>query len=372
MTTTTASVPPPFPAAQEAVPDQELSQRRDALAERLFHALIGGVELLSIELGRRLGLYAAVHRLGVATSADLADEAGVAERYAREWLEQQAAAGLLEAAGRGRFELPAAHVPVLLVEDDPAYVMAAAPLLTGVALSLPAVAGAYRSGEGVPYEQFGAEVREGLAAFNRPSFANDLADWLAALPDITSRLTAGGRVLDLGCGVGWSSIALATCFPDARVVGVDMDRRSIDEARKHAEEAGVEDRVTFEAAAADTCSDSGPYDLVCIFEALHDMGHPVAALRHARELLAPGGAVLIADELVADEFTAPAGEVERMQYAFSVLHCLPATMAESPSTASGTVLRTPTVRDWARRAGFATLEVLPVEHMFWRFYRASA
>ena len=346
-------------------------QRRDALTERLFGSLLAGNELLTVELGRRLGLYTAVHSHGQTTPAQLAARTGIAQRYAKEWLEQQAAAGFLDVDGE-HFTLPAAHIPVLLVDTDPAHLMGAAPMLAALALTLPAVAAAYRSGGGVPYEEFGTELRHGIAAFNRPAFTHDLAGWLATMPDVAARLSAGGRVLDLGCGTGWSSIAIAQAFPSARVHGLDTDTASIDEARHHAAQAGVADRVTFTTAnaadAADVPADE-PYDLACAFEALHDMGEPVRVLRAARAALAPGAPVLIVDERVSETFTAPADEVERMMYSFSVLHCLPATMAESTAVANGTMLRPATLRDWAHQAGYPTVDVLPIENPFWRFYR---
>ena len=196
--------------------------------------------------------------------------------------------------------------------------MGAAPMLAALAATLSAVAAAYQRGDGVPYEEFGTELRHGIAAFNRPAFTNDLAGWLKTMPDVASRLSAGGRVLDLGCGTGWSSIAIAQAFPAARVHGLDTDTASIDEARRHAAHAGVAERVTFTTAnAADVPTDQ-PYDLACAFEALHDMGEPVRVLRAARAALAPGAPVLIVDERVSETFTAPADEVERMMYSFSV------------------------------------------------------
>jgi hypothetical protein len=151
------------------------------------------------------------------------------------------------------------------------------------------------------------------------------------------------------------------------VRGVDLDEASIAEARAAAAAAGVADRASF--ALGDAATVEGEYELVTIFEALHDMGDPVGVLRNARARLAAAGSVFIGDERVADEFTAPAGEIERLQYAFSVLHCLPATRAEKPVIANGTVLRAPTVMAWAREAGYARPEVLEVPNDFWRFYR---
>jgi ubiquinone/menaquinone biosynthesis C-methylase UbiE len=360
--------------------DPEAAQHRsDALAERLLGSLIGGMELLTVHLGDRLGLYAALHSRGPATSADLAQRAGITERYAREWLEQQAAAGFIDLAqdtGEAttrRFVLPAAHVGVLLDTDDPTYLVGAAHQLAGAALPLPAVADAYRTGEGVGYAAYGQQMRHGIAALNRPMFAADLAGWLATMPDVTARLRSGGRVLDAGCGEGWSAITLARAFPQAHVHGVDMDEASIAEARENAAAAGVSDRVTFEVADVATITAPGGarFDLACVFEALHDMGEPIEALRRMRRVLAPGAPVLVGDERTAEEFTAPAEQIERLQYAFSVLHCLPATIAESTAIANGTVLRTSTVRQWGEQAGFSSVEVLPIENDFWRFYRLN-
>ncbi|HEY5879771.1 MAG TPA: hypothetical protein VIU11_12745, partial [Nakamurella sp.] len=192
-----------------AASDQD--ERRDALSARLFGSFLAGAELLTVELGRRLDLYRVVHEHGPVTAAELAGRAGIVPRYALEWLEQQAAAGFLDvAADTGqaqsrRFELPAAHVPVLLDADHPANTSACAPFLTGLGLTLPDVARAFRTGAGVSYESYGAEVRHGIGLGNRPMFVTDLPTWLGHLPDIEHRLRQGGTVLDQGCGTGWSS-----------------------------------------------------------------------------------------------------------------------------------------------------------------------
>jgi ubiquinone/menaquinone biosynthesis C-methylase UbiE len=261
---------------------------------------------------------------------------------------------------------------VFIDPEHPLHFVGGALALEGVALSLPAVAEAYRTGRGVPYPAFGPEARAGIGSLNRPGFVHDLRGWVDALPDIAARLDAGGSVLDAGCGTGWSTISLAKAFPIARIVGVDLDAASIADARANVADAGLGDRITVVEANATDVDATRPengYDLVTVFEALHDMGEPIEALRSFRAELAPGGALLVADERVADEFTAPADALDRLNYAFSVLHCLPATMAESTSVANGTVLRAPTVHAWAREAGFERSSELPIEHELWRFYR---
>ena len=354
-------------------------------AEQLVGMLGSATTLLTIELGRRFGLYRALRDYGPMTASDLARITGAAPRYAREWLEQQAAAGIIAARDAEpndearRFSLPAHHVPVLVDETHPAHAAPVAGLLAGLALAFPEVVADFRQGRGVAFDEYGAELRQGLGALNRPGFIHEMRAWVDTLPDRAAALDAGGTVLDAGCGVGWSTIALATAFPEARIVGLDLDVASIEEAREHAAAAGVADRVAFLvgnagdpstllAAAAAIDAEPG-FDLVTVFEALHDMGRPVHALAAFRGLLRSGGALLVADERVADEFHADADPVERMLYAMSVLHCLPATTAESASVANGTVLRAPTLRRWAAAAGFGRVDVLDIENPFWRFYR---
>jgi 2-polyprenyl-3-methyl-5-hydroxy-6-metoxy-1,4-benzoquinol methylase len=348
----------------------------DTLVERLFGATIGALELFSVYLGTELGLYRALAD-GSLTAAELAERAGIAPRYAREWLEQQAVAGLLEVedasdADARRFELPAEHARVLLDPEDAAYVAPFAHMLAGIGRVLPEVAEAYRTGGGVPYERYGREFRHGQGDINRPAFTHDLpADWLAALPDVVARLESadGARVADVGCGQGWASLAVARAYPSARVDGIDFDPDSIADARRYATAAGLDERLRFLQGDAAVLADEGPYDLVLVLEVLHDLARPVDALRAARAALAPGGAVLVVDEKVADRFAAPGDEIERMMYGWSVVHCLPTSLVDEPSAAIGTVMRTDTLRALAAEAGFAGVEVLPVENDLFRFYR---
>lgn len=234
-----------------------------------------------------------------------------------------------------------------------------------------ALLAAYRTGRGVPYEDYGADVREGIEAINRPMFANQLADWLASIPEIHARLRAEppARVADLACGSGWSSVAIARAYPDVVVDAIDIDAASIETARTKVAAAGLADRVRPIVHDASDPGLSGRYDLVTIFEALHDMNHPVDALRNARGRLAEGGSVVIADERVAERFGAPGDELERFNYGWSVLHCLAVGMLDDDSAGTGTVIRPDTVRTYAAEAGFTRVDVLPIDHDFWRFYR---
>jgi 2-polyprenyl-3-methyl-5-hydroxy-6-metoxy-1,4-benzoquinol methylase len=349
-------------------------ERRDALAERLFLNAIGAFDLFSVYLGDRLGLYRALADHGAMTSAELAEAAGIHERYAREWLEHQAASALLDVEGDAderRFSLPAGHDEVLLDETSLNY---GAPLARAVLASIrpvDALAEAFRNGGGVPYAAYGDDLHESQAAFTRPLFENQLGkEWLPAVPEIHERLSSSepARVADVACGQGRSSIEIARAYPNAQVDGIDSDRASIEAARKNLEGSGVEGRVTFHERNAADARLAGRYDLVTIFEALHDMSYPVEVLKAARGLLGEGGLVFIGDERTAEEFTAPASEAERLFYGFSVFHCLPVGMVGEGAAGTGTVIRPETVKDYARQAGFASCEVLPIEHDFWRFY----
>ena len=353
--------------------------RTEALVERLLGSFTLGTELLTVELGRRLGLYEALADRGPSTAAELAADAGIATRYASEWLDQQAHAGFVDAygsedaEGARRFVLPAEFVPVLLDIDHPAHLIGTAPLLLGVAKTLPAVADAYATSRGVEYAAFGDELRFGIASLNRPGFIGATRSWFETMPDVVERLDTGGTVLDAGCGVGWSSIGLARAFPNTRVVGIDLDEKSVEEARIHVAEAGLADRVQIlHGNATDVAAlrSAGPegYDAVAVFQALHDMGEPARALAAFRDVLSAGGTVLIADEHGGDHPAIPA-EIGRVQRAMSVLHCTPATWAESDAVVNGTVLLASTLSEWRTEAGFERFEILPVEHPFWTFYR---
>ena len=353
-------------------------ERRDALAERLFLNAVGAFDLFSVYLGDRLGLYRALADRGAITSAELAAAAGIHERYAREWLEHQAASGLLDVDGNAderRFILPAGHDEVLL---DAASLNYAAPLARAVLASIrpiDAVAAAFRNGGGVPYADYGEDLHESQAAFTRPLFEQQLGkEWLPAVTEIHERLSAPepARVADVACGQGRSSIEIARAYPNAEVDGIDSDRASIEAARKNLDGSGVEGRVAFHERNAADAGLAGRYDLVTIFEALHDMSYPVEVLKAARGLLGHGGLVFIGDERTAEEFTAPASEAERLFYGFSVFHCLPVGMVGEGAAGTGTVIRPQTVKDYAQQAGFASCEVLPIEHDFWRFYLLRA
>ena len=357
------------------------TEQRDALAGRLFAAVLGTLDVYNVYLGDRLGLYRALDELGGATSSRLARATDTNERYVREWLEQQTATGLLEVDDVGgepatrRYRLPEGHREVLLDRDSLSYLAPLARLMVAVGRPLPKLLEVFRTGGGIPYADYGDDAREGIAELNRPTFLNLLgSDWLPRIPDLHARLQSDppARVLDVGCGAGWSTIALARAYPKATVEGLDLDEASIAQARANAVAAGLDGRVSFSTRDAGRPGLGGPFDLITAFETIHDMSQPVAVLAALRRLLAEGGSVVIADERVGDQLGAPADEVERLNYGFSVLACLPSAMGEPGSAATGTVMRAETLRRYAAEAGFDGFEVLPIEHDFWRFYRLTS
>jgi ubiquinone/menaquinone biosynthesis C-methylase UbiE len=349
----------------------------EALVERMFRNVTGALELYSVYLGERLGLYRALAETGEVTSAELAAHTGTTERYVREWLEQQAACGLVAvddpAAGPldRRFCLPAGHASVLADPDDLRYRAYNGIEIARAARSLPDLVEAFRTGgapPALPWEP------DGRPDFNRATFLRLLGkSWLPAISAVDSRLRhpPGARVADLACGSGWSSIAIALAYPLVHVDGIDLDQDVIAVARRNAAEAGVADRVRFTVTDASAGEMAGRYDVVTILEALHDMARPVDALRSARRLLTSPGWVVVADELVEDEFTAPAALLEQNHYGWSVVACLPAVMGDSQTAATGAVMRSATLRRFAAEAGFAEMEILPVQAGTLRLYLLS-
>jgi 2-polyprenyl-3-methyl-5-hydroxy-6-metoxy-1,4-benzoquinol methylase len=350
-------------------------QSADALASRLFTDALGALELYTVYVGERLGLYRALADGGPATSSELAGRTGTVERYVREWLEHHAASGLLAvddpAAGPldRRYRLPAGHLPVLADPDDVRYAAYKGVEMVRAARPLPDVVEAFRHGGAPPPLSW---APEGRAEFNRALFVNLLgSEWLPAIGEVDRRLRAEppARVADMGCGTGWSSIAMATAYPRITVDGFDLDPDVIAAAAENAREAGLADRVRFSVLDAADPDLPDRYDLVTIFEALHDMARPVEALAAARGMLAEGGSVVVADEPVADEFGVPASEMERYAYGWSVVSCLPSAMDDPETAATGAVMRPATLARYAHAAGFARTETLPLESDVWRFYR---
>jgi SAM-dependent methyltransferase len=345
------------------------------LARRLWQAEIAALDLYVLYLGERLGLYRALAEGGPATSTEFAERTGTAERYVREWLEHQAVAGFIDVedpsapAGERRYSLPADHIDVLVDRNSLSFSAHKGIDLVRAGRRLPELVEAFKAGGGIPPLPW---EPEGRADFNRPRFVNLLGKaWLPSIPVVHDRFVGEppARVADVACGTGWSSIAMALAYPRIVVDGFDLDAAAVEQAAENARASGVAERVTFRAADAAEPGFSGQYDLATIFEALHDMARPADALQAARSLLNEDGWVLVADELVDEEFTLPAGDRERYTYGWSVVSCLPDAMGDPRTAATGAVMRPSTVRAYAIEAGFRDVEILPIETDYWRFYR---
>ena len=353
----------------------EFDAKVDAFAEKIFGTALAAQELQAAYLGDMLGYYRAFAD-GPVTANDLADRTSTAPRYAREWLEQQTVAGYLTcanpdaAAGERRFELPAVHAEVLTKPDSLAHVLPLARFVCGLGKHLDALVDAYRTGGGVSWAELGEDPREAQAAMNRPMFLHQLGpEYLASIPDLQAVLTGGGRVADIGAGYGWAAIGLANAYPGVTVDAYDLDGPSIEMARRNIAEAGLTDRVTATRADAGTVQREGEYDLVMALECIHDLPDPVTVLATMRRLAGPDGAVVVMDENVGEHFTGEHDDVERMMYGFSLTCCLADGLAHDGSVGTGTVMRPPTLERYADRAGYTSVEILPIENDFFRFYR---
>lgn len=357
------------------------TSKTEAFVDRLFGSTLGAIDVLCVYLGDRLGLYRALAQDGPATPPELAKRAGIHPRYAREWLEQQAVSEILtvdDAAkpeDQRRYTLPSAHAEALTDPESPFSIAPLARAFASIGSVLPKLIEAYRSGGGVAWADYGTDGIEAQGDFNRPWLVAQFgSEYLPSVPDVHARLQANppARVADVACGVGWAGIAIARAYPKVRVDGFDLDEMSIALANKHAAQAGVAGRATFQVRDAADPANEGAYDLAVVIEAIHDLSRPVEALAAIRKMLAPGGTAIIADERTNESFTAPGDPVERLLYGASVLICLPAGMADQPSAATGTVLRPATMRRYASEAGFSAVDVLEqIEHPFLRFYRLT-
>ena len=355
----------------DARPDGPTAEQ---FADRLLASMLGALECLSVYVGERLGWYRSLAAEGPATPAQLAERTQTHERYAREWLEHQAVLGILQTDATDthrRYSLPSGAAEVLTDEHSLNYQAPMPRMLAATGAHLPALLDAFRQGGGVSWSTLGADARESQAELNRPWFEQPLADALASVPVVQDQLSRQGtRIADVGCGAGWSSIGLARAYPDATVDGFDIDAPSIDMARAHAEAAGVSDRVSFHVADGAALSADDTFDAAFAFECVHDLSNPVAVLSSIRRAVKGDGLVVVMDEAVAEEFTAPGDDLERFMYGCSLFVCLPDGMSSEPSAATGTVMRPATLAAYGRGAGFERLEILPIEDFgFFRFYR---
>jgi SAM-dependent methyltransferase len=305
-----------------------------------------------VVMGDKLGLYRAMAGAGPLEPAEVARRAGVAERYAREWLNAQAAGGFVEYDPlTGQYTLPPEQANALTDEESPAYLPGFFQIAVGSVLDSPRITEAARSGEGIGWHDHVNDVHEGCERFFRPGYnANLVSSWLPALDGVVEKLEQGAMVADVGCGHGSSTILMAKAFPSSTFVGSDYHEEGIATARARAAAAGVDDRVRFEVAPAAGYGGEG-YDLVTMFDCLHDMGDPVGASRHVRETLADDGTWMIVEPAAADRVEDNLNPVGRAYYGFSTLLCTPASLSQEVGLALGAQAGEARLRDVVTTGG---------------------
>lgn len=304
-------------------------------------------------IGERLGLFKAMAGAGWLTSADIADRAGVSERYTREWLRGQAAGGYVSYDNAAdRYALPDEHALVLAVEDSPFYMLALYTTIASVHADLDALTECFRTGRGFGWDEHDPGLFVGTERFFRPGYAANLvAQWLPALDGVVAKLEAGAKVGDVGCGHGASTLLMAKAFPKSDFHGFDYHHGSIEQARQRAADQGVAAGCSFEVATAKDFPGSG-YDLVTHFDCLHDMGDPVGAARHVREAIADDGTWMIVEPMAGDTVEENLNPVGRTFYNASTLLCTPASLAQEVGLALGAQAGQASLTDVVTQGGF--------------------
>jgi 2-polyprenyl-3-methyl-5-hydroxy-6-metoxy-1,4-benzoquinol methylase len=338
-----------------SVTEQPPALDADKLMQFVFRAVdeVGAtLNAALVVMGDKLGLYRAMAGAGALTPAELAQRTGTAERYVREWLCAQAAGGYVAYdPDSGRYTLPPEQTVALTDSDSPAYLPGFFQIAVGSVLDSPRIVERARTGEGLGWHEHVHDVHEGCDRFFRPGYnAHLISEWLPALDGVVAKLEAGAHVADVGCGHGSSTILMAKAFPNSTFVGSDYHDGSIETARRHAEEAGVADRVRFQVAPASAYGGSN-YDLVTMFDCLHDMGDPVGAARHVASTLALDGTWMIVEPHAGDRVEDNLNPVGRAFYAFSTLLCTPASLSQEVGLALGAQAGEARIRDVVRAGG---------------------
>lgn len=326
----------------------------DAFVGRFVGDLAAVAHAATVVVGDKLGLYQALSEHGPATPGELAAATGCDERYLREWLSAQAASDYAHYdPATGRFHLDEVQSACLADPTHPAFMAGGMTVASSMHKDEEVVRGAFRTGHGVGWHEHHDDLFVGTERFFRPGYVANLAtSWIPALDGVEDRLRAGGRVADVGCGHGASTLLLAEAYPESTVVGFDYHQPSIEVARKRAAEAGLADRVRFEVATAADFPGTG-YDLVCIFDALHDMGDPTAAAAHIRAALAPDGTWLLVEPMAGDRLEDNLNVVGRVFYSASTMICTPASRAQTGAACLGAQAGEARLREVATAGGFS-------------------
>lgn len=353
-TDTTSTVPAGADAVDEAAVE--------AFAEKVLGDMTGAYTFFMAGIGDRLGLFTDLAEHGPATSDELADRTGLAERYLREWLRGMAAAGYLDYdPATGRFDVPAHRVPVLAEEAGPAFLGSSFfNFSTNFGDSFHHLLDAFRTGAGVPQHVYG-EAQEAIERFTAPWFTHQLVPaWLPLMPDVAAKFEAGASVCDVGCGHGRALITLAEAFPNSSFVGYDVHPPAVEAAQRNAQAAGVTDRVRFEVRDAAT-GIPGSHDVVTVFDVLHDSVDPAAILQSIRDALKPDGRFVCVDINCSDRPEENVGPIAAMIYGLSLEYCLPVSL-NAGGTGLGTAgLPESLLTEMATKAGFTATRRVPIE-----------
>jgi SAM-dependent methyltransferase len=328
----------------------------DKLQEFVFRAVgeVGAtLNTALVVLGDKLGLYRALAGAGGLSPAQLAERTGTSERYVREWLNAQAAGGYIAYdPDSGCYSLLPEQAAALTDADSPAFLPGIFQLALGSMIDSPRIAERVRSGDGLGWHEHVHDVHEGCERFFRPGYnANLVASWLPSLDGVVEKLERGALVADVGCGHGSSTILMAQAFPNSTFVGSDYHGGSIQTARQRAQDAGVADRVRFEVEPAAAYTGTG-YDLVTMFDCLHDMGDPIGAARHVHGTLAPDGTWMVVEPRAGDRVEDNLNPVGRVYYGFSTLLCTPASLSQDVGLALGAQAGEARIRNVIETGGF--------------------
>jgi 2-polyprenyl-3-methyl-5-hydroxy-6-metoxy-1,4-benzoquinol methylase len=306
-----------------------------------------------VMIGGQLGLWKAMNGAGPITASELAERTGVSARYCREWLSAQAASGYVEYdADADKFTLPPEQAMAFADEDSPVYLLGGYHVISSAFKDRDRIAERFRSGDGFGWHEHDPELFLGTEQFFRPGYrAHLVAEWLPALEGVDEKLRSGGKVADIGCGHGISTVLMAQAYPESTFHGFDYHDASIARAQEIAGSEGVADNTEFTVASAKDFAGED-YDLVCFFDCLHDMGDPVGAMKHVREAIDDDGSVMLVEPFANDGLGDNLNPVGRIYYAASTLICTPSSLDQEVGLALGAQAGEKRLGDVAREAGF--------------------
>lgn len=330
--------------------------RLHAFVGKMLGDLGGGMSVPTVRLGFRLGLFDALAE-APATAAELASRAGgLHERYVREWALAQAANGYIDHdPASDRFSLSPEQAMIFAEPDSPVYLAGAFELIAAMIEAEPKVEQCFRHGTGVRWGDHAGCLFCATGAFFRPGYVNNIVqNWIPALDGVEAKLRRGAKVADVGCGVGFSTLLMADAYPESAFVGFDFHTPSIDEARRHAAAHGYGDRVRFEVAAAKEIAEDG-FDLITMYDCLHDMGDPRGCAAHMRRILAPDGHWMIVEPIAGDAPAENMNPVGRLYYNASTMICVPTSLDQEVGEALGAQAGEARLSEIIREGGFGTV-----------------